>query len=91
VVQIKILKAIKVSTIIFGIFALIGIVFNVGMGLFLRFQGLSQSTSVGIIGGADGPTAIYLASNSGFPLFTIIATILTVIGILKYNSLKKKL
>lgn len=41
------------------------------------------SGNVGIIGGADGPTSIFLAQSSGFPLSLILllAVIVVLIGV----------
>ncbi|MDD2496557.1 MAG: sodium ion-translocating decarboxylase subunit beta [Desulfitobacteriaceae bacterium] len=45
--------------------------------------------SVGIIGGADGPTAIYITSQFSSHLFTVIFALLTVTGVL-YLIFKNK-
>ena len=48
--------------------------------------------SVGIIGGADGPTSIFLASN-GFTwmkeLLTVVCFIISIIFAVKYRKIKK--
>ena len=45
--------------------------------------------SVGIIGGADGPTAIYISSSAG-SLFTIGAAAVFIGGIITYLAIRKK-
>lgn len=42
----------------------------------------SDSVSVGIIGGADGPTAIFVTSDSKPPVFALGAMLLPIIGLL---------
>lgn len=50
---------------------------------------IDNSSSIAIIGGADGPTAIFISGN---PTFRIIAFILIIllIAIVLYLFLKKK-
>jgi len=45
--------------------------------------------SIGIIGGVDGPTAIYVAHQPSLHLFTIIAAMITIAGI-AYLFIKRK-
>lgn len=45
--------------------------------------------SVGVIGGADGPTAIYVSSSVNWALI-IVATIVIAVGIFAFIVLRKK-
>jgi len=57
----------------FGIFAaLVGALFLSGLGLGINFS-LSDAAAIGIIGGADGPTAIYVAGKLAPELLGAIA------------------
>lgn len=49
----------------------------------------SQAASIGIIGGADGPTAIFVSSNINWLQVGIIAGIIVIAAILIYRSKKK--
>ena len=50
----------------------------------------SQAASIGIIGGADGPTAIFVSSNINWLQVGIIAGIIVIAAILIYRNKKKK-
>jgi Na+-transporting methylmalonyl-CoA/oxaloacetate decarboxylase beta subunit len=43
---------------------------------------LSDASSIGIIGGADGPTTIFVSGSQYTPTINAIFTLLSVIGIL---------
>lgn len=49
-----------------------------------------DASTIGIIGGADGPTAIYLSNSKSFPLISVIFMSLTIIGIMYLLFTKKK-
>lgn len=60
-----------------------------GFGIIAKMKG---AAAIGIIGGADGPTAIFVAGNvgDGFGLGVIlVSAILVVAGILIYRKIKK--
>ncbi len=93
----KILKMIKICTIIcaaitvvasFGDFILVHI-----LNLMHNSEVISGTagSSIGIIGGADGPTAIYITSGSASPPYAIIFGILTILGIGLQLFIKKML
>ena len=70
------------------IVAVIGIILA-GFGISSKIKGAS---SVGIIGGADGPTAIFVAGKvgDGFSLgIILLGIVLMVDGILVYRKMKK--
>ncbi len=46
-----------------------------------KFNIDGDAVAVGIIGGADGPTAIYISSNFSTLWITIIFSLLTILGI----------
>ena len=93
-------KIFKIISIISGIFGLIivfseKIIFNLIKFLMdsnVNFLYGSDSSSVGIIGGADGPTSIYLASNkfSGSKLLAVIFFLISAICAVKYQNTKDR-
>ena len=89
-----ILKIIKISTIICGIIALV-----CGTSPFLlprlsasllQISINKEASSVGIIGGADGPTAIFLTTSSPPFLYTTVFAILTAMGLVFQIIIKKR-
>ena len=70
------------------IIAILGIILT-GFGISAKIKG---AASVGIIGGADGPTAVFVAGNVG-DLFSIgviiVGIILVVAGAIIYRRIKK--
>jgi Na+-transporting methylmalonyl-CoA/oxaloacetate decarboxylase beta subunit len=50
----------------------------------------NNSNSIGIIGGADGPTAIFITGNSTSIVITLILISILIIGVL-YIIFKKKI
>lgn len=70
------------------IVAAVGVIL-VGFGISTKIKG---AASVGIIGGADGPTAIFVAGKvgDGFSLgIILLGIILVIIGVLIYRKIKK--
>ena len=70
------------------IVAILGIIL-VAFGISAKIKG---AASIGIIGGADGPTAIFIAGKvgDGFSIGVIVTgIILGVIGALIYKKIKK--
>ena len=49
----------------------------------------NESASIGIIGGADGPTAIFVTGSSGFDWDVAIMAVVMIVSILIYFRLKK--
>lgn len=74
------------------IITLISVSCNFLMPMYLSYRlnkEVSSSSSIGIIGGADGPTTIYLASQSSTYLFTVVFALLSIVGILYLFFAKK--
>ena len=70
------------------IIAVLGIILA-GFGISSKMKG---TASVGIIGGADGPTAIFVAGNVGDGVsigVILIGIMLVVAGVLIYRKMKK--
>lgn len=74
------------NKVIFAIIAAVVLVLTISVGNVCR-----NNASIGIIGGADGPTAIFVAS-SGIPTLVIVLGVVLVIAIavLIIKKLKKK-
>lgn len=49
----------------------------------------NNSNSIGIIGGADGPTAIFISGNPAAIVVTLILALLLILGVL-FIIIKKK-
>ena len=88
-------KVIKIITIISLIITMIsGLVnFVVPLIKFNQFNmNLASASSVGIIGGADGPTSVFIATKVPYHIITIIFGVISVIGVmylLVHQYLKK--
>lgn len=70
------------------IIAVLGIILA-GFGISAKIKG---AASVGIIGGADGPTAVFVAGNVGDGVsigVILIGIFLVVAGVLIYRKMKK--
>jgi len=90
-------KVIYILTIINIIITLISARFDYVILIFIWFKYhifANEASSIGIIGGADGPTSIYIASKPSLNpyLITIIFAILSILGIiyLIFNKNKPK-
>lgn len=85
-------KVVVIITVISTITILINEMFNFILPMLLShiFQpDSSESGSLGIIGGADGPTAIFISHQPPLHLVTIIAAMITIAGI-SYQFIEKK-
>lgn len=85
-------KVVGIITIISAVVTLVSELFYFILPLLLShsFQPTSgKQNSIGIIGGADGPTAIYIAHQPSLHMVTIIAAMITVAGI-AYLLIKRK-
>lgn len=66
-------KIITVLTVVFSLVAIIGILSRLALRLYLSYKfdvnstSIKDAGSIGIIGGADGPTAIFLSSKASTP------------------------
>lgn len=85
-------KFVMIFTVICGAAAAIGILYEYLLPLYLSYKlnkDLSDASAIGIIGGADGPTTIYL-SGSVSPGITALFAVLTAIGIAYLIMAKRK-
>lgn len=78
-------KVVIILTIITSVLTLISVAFRFGIPTFL----LHRPRTIGIIGGADGPTSIYVTGSSSVEIITIVLALLSVAGIL-YMILSRK-
>lgn len=79
-------KIVMVLTIITSIITVLSASWKYLAGLYFKYKfniniNTGDASSVGIIGGADGPTSILLSGSPYSGLFTIIFAILSIIGI----------
>ncbi|MGF7059508.1 sodium ion-translocating decarboxylase subunit beta [Brassicibacter mesophilus] len=88
----KLTKVVTIFTIITAIITLSSAVFSLLIPLYLSYKlqkDLSGASSIGIIGGTDGPTAIFLASQPSSHLITFIFALLTIGGVVYLIYSKK--
>ena len=92
----KIMKAIAILTILCGLLTFISLFTSYLLSLYLSHKfniDTRDAGSIGIIGGADGPTAIYLSGQISSHWFTVVFTTLAILGIIYLifakNSVKK--
>ncbi|KNY25930.1 hypothetical protein [Pseudobacteroides cellulosolvens] len=91
-------KIILIITVVSALLSLICGIFEYILPLYLTYKhniSINKNSSVAIIGGADGPTAIYVTHTSAnsFPI-TIIFLLITILGVgyglfTKFRGLKK--
>jgi len=81
----RIYKTITIFTIISVIVTLINLAYSFLLPIYLSYKfqiDLREASSIGIIGGADGPTSIYLSSQQSPHIITAIFALLSIIGII---------
>ncbi|QEK12952.1 sodium ion-translocating decarboxylase subunit beta [Crassaminicella thermophila] len=88
----------KFGMIFSGLMTVLLITFNLIIEYIIKLMAgielnINSSSSVGIIGGADGPTAVYLATSGSAIFRYIFATVFfisTIICIVKWRKLRLK-
>lgn len=79
-------KVLSIIGIITGSLVLLSVVAPIIMGIILKVQ---VANSVGIIGGADGPTAIMIVGTGSIIVEIVIGVLLIVAGIWGLKKFKK--
>lgn len=85
-------KVVTILTIVTTIGTLISTAFSVGIRLYLLYKyniSANKASSIGIIGGSDGPTAIFINGIPSTNYITITFALLSVIGITYLIFIKK--
>lgn len=91
----RIRKAITTLTVLCSIVTFIFLGYRFILPVYLAYRlhidliDVSDASAVGIIGGADGPTSIFLA-NSNFINLTSVFALLSIIGIIYLVITRKK-
>ncbi|WP_202708875.1 hypothetical protein [Sporosalibacterium faouarense] len=88
----KMRKAVTILTIIAIVITVISVGINFLAPMYLSHKLVNEVdkvSSVGIIGGADGPTAIYLTSQSFSYISTVIFALLSIVGLFCISLIKK--
>lgn len=92
----KSIKMITIFTVICALVAFISLFSSYLLSLYLSHKfniDTRDAGSIGIIGGADGPTAVYLSGQISSHWFTVVFTTLAILGIIYLifakNSVKK--
>lgn len=86
-------KMITIFTVICALVAFISLFFSSLLPLYLSYKfkiDIRNAGSIGIIGGADGPTTIYVSGQSSSHLFTAIFALLTILGFIYLVIIKYK-
>lgn len=89
----KKVKVITILTVLCGIFTFISVFSSYLAKLFLFYKyniNVKDAGSVGIIGGADGPTAVFLSGRLPFQFFTAVFGVLTIFGVIYIFNVKDK-
>jgi len=85
-------RAVTILTVITAVITIISAAYEYLLPVFLSFAlhfDAREASSIGIIGGADGPTAIYLTGQPPMRVITAVFASLTVAGILCRQLLLK--
>lgn len=88
----KFYKIVFRITIITGIVTIIMLGLNFLLPIFLLFRlkrNINSASSIGIIGGADGPTSIFIAGQPSSYLITGAFGLLTIAGIIVLIAIRK--
>lgn len=78
-------KTITALTILFTVITIISLGFNLLIPIFIshRFNiDTDRAGSIGIIGGADGPTSVFIAGTAHSYAFISIFALLSILGLL---------
>lgn len=89
----KLVKIVVIFTVITGLITVIGVGFEYLLPIYLSFKlkkNINQASSIGIIGGADGPTSVFIASQPSSHLITGIFGLLAITGIIILLAIRKK-
>ncbi len=78
----------RVLRILFLVLTILGIAVLVIGGISVLSAVLHSRASIGIIGGADGPTAIFVASRSGFLDLAAASVLLIAVGLIGFLCLR---
>lgn len=93
------MKQIRILTILCGVLTGLSFLYywgvEIALRLFMLFKGFAapqtDASAVGIIGGADGPTAIFISSSlkpASKIFFSLLFAVLTAAGVLWSRKLK---
>jgi len=92
----KLNRVIAVLTIACALIAIASALFNYLLPVYLSYkfnlvkENIKNASSIGIIGGADGPTVVFVAGQSHAHLITIIFAVLAILGII-YLFIEKRM
>jgi len=88
----KLTRIVLILTLIAGIITFTRVSFSFLFPMYLSHKlglNVNDASSIGVIGGADGPTAIYIVNQSSTHWITAIMGVITIIGIV-YLILERK-
>jgi len=85
-------KVITILTIITTLITLISVSFNFFLRMYVSYRfniDSNNADSIGIIGGSDGPTSIFIAGKASSGSIIIVFAFLSIIGFVYLVFLKK--
>jgi Na+-transporting methylmalonyl-CoA/oxaloacetate decarboxylase beta subunit len=86
-------KVVTIFTIMAITITLITVVLHYGISLYLSYKfkiNTANASSIGIIGGSDGPTAIFLTGTLDLKLTSAIFAVVSLIGVLYLIFIKRQ-
>ena len=88
----RIARVVTILTVITAVITIVSAAYEFLLPMFLSFAlhfDAREASSIGIIGGADGPTAIYITGHPPMRVITAVFASLTAAGILYRRFLLK--
>ena len=85
-------RAVAILTVITAVITIVSAAYEFLLPMFLSFAlhfDAREASSIGIIGGADGPTAIYITGHPPMRIITIVFASLTAAGVLYRKHILK--
>jgi Na+-transporting methylmalonyl-CoA/oxaloacetate decarboxylase beta subunit len=85
-------KVVKIVTILCFIITIFAVSFKYLLRFYLSVKyhfDIKDASSVGIIGGADGPTQIFISGSNAFPWISVISSVFAIVGIVYLTATKK--
>jgi Na+-transporting methylmalonyl-CoA/oxaloacetate decarboxylase beta subunit len=86
-------RIVKIITVLSMLAAIIGFSYKYLLILYMSYKfhsDLSDAASIGVIGGADGPTTIFIAGSRNYIIVPVIFTLISIAGALYLIVTRKK-
>ena len=89
----KSIKVVAIFTVVCALVTLSSMFSNTLLKLYLTYKfkrDFRNASTIGIIGGADGPTAVFVSGDISSPWLTAVFALLTILGIVYLSVAKYK-